>query len=112
VGVGSRLRAGDEPQLGGLAAQVEIACAASPARNSLPCRIGSTTNERDCSTSFLKIGPSCTVNPAGDSRAANSAQIRSSDQRSTSVAGSHWKCSRCTVGLRVETSTNPRSECA
>ena len=87
-------------------------CAASPARNNRPYCIGSHTNDRNCSTSFLKIGPSVTVAPDGASRALNSAQIRSSDQSSTLVSGSHWKYSRCTLGERVDTSTNPRSECA
>ena len=61
---------------------------------------------------LLEDRPSVTDAPDGPSRAVNSAQIRSSDQSSTLVSGSHWKYSRCTLGDRVDTSTNPRSECA
>lgn len=76
------------------------------------CCIGSQTKLRKITTSFLKILPVLTVEPAGASRAPNSSQILSSGQSSTVVSGSHRKYSRCTPGDRVEISTKPRSGCA
>ncbi len=53
-------------------------CAASPARNSRPCCIGSTTKLRIPVTPFSRIGPSLSVQPSSPSRAWSSSQIRSS----------------------------------
>ena len=69
-------------------------CAESPARNRRPYCIGSQTKLRNCSTSLRKMFPVVTVAPVGPRRASNSDQIRSSDQSSVWVSGSHWKYSR------------------
>ena len=66
-------------------------CAASPARNSRPCRIGASTKLRIGSTLFSVIGPGVSCHPSWPcpSRTASSAQIRSSDQSATSVPVRH-----------------------
>ena len=67
-------------------------CAASPARNSLRCCIGSTTNERIGVTPFSKISPSFSENPESSSnRALSSSQIRSSGHSSMSSSGEHCR---------------------
>ena len=82
-------------------------CAASPARYSFSCCIGSTTNERIGVTPFSKIGPRLTSMPK---RRSSSSQIASSDHGSSS--GSHWRYMRVIFGERSEASANPRSWCA
>ena len=85
-------------------------CAASPARKSRPWRIGSHTTLLMPTITFCVIGPSFGSQPSRVARRARiSAQMRSSDQRSTVSAGSHWKYMRCSVGDRVLTSAKPRS---
>ena len=57
-------------------------CAASPARNSRPCRIGVCTKLRIGSTLLSVIGPGVSFQPSWPwpSRVASASQIRSSDQ--------------------------------
>ena len=50
-------------------------CAASPARNSRPYCIGSTTKLRIAVTPFSRIGPSCSVQPSSPRRVCSSSQI-------------------------------------
>ncbi len=83
--------------------------AASPARKSLPWRIGSQTKERICTMLFWKILPSVSVQSSVSRRACISSQIRSSDQFSTLSLGSHWKYRRWISGERVLTREKPRS---
>jgi hypothetical protein len=60
-------------------------CAASPARKSLPNRIGSATNERSGAIDFSNEGPVTSASAtSGGSRRRSSSQKASSDQSSTS----------------------------
>ena len=66
--------------------------AASPARKSFSCCIGSTTKERIGVTPFSKISPSFNENPPSSSkRALSSSQIRESGQSSRSSSGEHCR---------------------
>ena len=51
-------------------------CAASPARKSRPCCIGSATKLRIAVTPFSRIGPSASVQPSSPRRSWSSSQIR------------------------------------
>ena len=64
-------------------------CAASPARNSRPWRIGSATNERIGAMPFSKISPSLSAKPpsAVAIRVCSSSQMRSSGQALELLAG-------------------------
>ena len=86
-------------------------CAASPARNSRPYCIGSTTKLRRAATPFSKIGPSLRVkSPLRVAvRVWSSSQMRSSDHPPMSSSGSHWRYMRQTSGERTLSSEKPRS---
>ena len=83
-------------------------CAASPARNSRPNCIGSTTKLR------IGVTPFCTILPCGSaqeppSRLCNSSQIFSSGHSARSSSGAHCRYSRESVGEHMEKSAKPRS---
>ena len=82
-------------------------CAASPARNSRPRRIGALTNERIGSTDFSVIVPVLSSQPSRAKRVARLSQIRSSDQSSIFSSGSTCRYSRETFGERIEYSAKP-----
>jgi len=84
-------------------------CAASPARNSLPNRMGEATKLRISETPFSVIGPSFRSQPGRPSRRWSSRQIRSSGHRSMSVSAGTCRYSRLTCGERMECSENPLS---
>jgi hypothetical protein len=85
--------------------------AASPARNSRPKRIGSTTKLRMPVTPLSRIGPSSRVQPSSvASRAWSSSQIRPSGQSSIGSSGSTWRYSRVSSGERMLCRAKPRSE--
>jgi hypothetical protein len=58
-------------------------CAASPARNSRPCRIGAATKLRIGVIDLSVMRPSETDQPGSANRFCSSAQIRSSGQASS-----------------------------
>ena len=65
-------------------------CAASPARKSRPCCIGSVTKLRKATIDFCSRRPVFGFQPSFvSSRVCNSAQMRSSDHWATSSCGSH-----------------------
>src|SRR4051812_12938384 len=67
-------------------------CAASPARNSRPYRIGSTTKLRIAMMPFWKMRPWASFQPSPVSRrACSSSQMRASGQFFTSSFGSHCR---------------------
>jgi hypothetical protein len=82
-------------------------CAASPARNSRPCRIGVLTNDRIGRIDFSVTGPVLSSQPSWAKRVARLSQMRSSDQSSIFSDGSTCRYSRDTVGERIEYSANP-----
>lgn len=82
-------------------------CAASPARNRRPCRIGSATKLRIGVTLESKTGPSLSDHPGTASRLCSSAQIRSSGQSARSVSTGTCRYSRLVCGLRIVCSANP-----
>ena len=85
-------------------------CAASPARNSRPYCIGSTTKLRIWMMPFWKIGPASSAQPSlVASRACSSVQMRSSGQFVDRVGRIALKIQALNFGERVLTSAKPRS---
>ena len=84
-------------------------CAASPARNSRPYRIGSTTKLRMPVMLFSSTGPSVSVKPSAASRRCSSAQIRSSGQSAMSSSGGDLQVEPGDRGERMLCRAKPRS---
>ena len=83
--------------------------AASPARKSLPKRIGSATKLRSGAIPLSKIGPSASVQPSSvASRVCSSDQIRSSGQSARSSPAGTWMYRRLTSGERRLCRAKPR----
>jgi len=68
-------------------------CAASPARNSRPWRIGSATNDRIGAIPLSKISPSWSAKEPSSvaMRVWSSSQMRASGHASSSSSGATWR---------------------
>ena len=85
-------------------------CAASPARNSRPYCIGSTTKLRIGAMPFSRTGPSVSVQPSSVARRVrSSSQIRSSGHSVDVLVGIDLEVEAADLGERRLCSANPRS---
>ena len=82
-------------------------CAASPARNSRPYRIGALTKLRIGVMPLSRIGPSFSSQPGRASRFCSWAQIRPSGQAAMSSSGGTCRYSRLSAWLRRLCRANP-----